>query len=96
MRLGGLCDYIGLSLIVHAPTHKNPHILNYYNSTIMSAIGLVINDLKLQKVLNITATAKKKKLIVVHCRAALEAKQALKLMKLKLRAYLTSNKRKLL
>ena len=44
---------------MHAPTYKNPHILNYYNSTIISTIKLVINDLKLQKALNITATAKK-------------------------------------
>ena len=46
---------------MYAPTHKNPYILNYYNSTIMSTIELVINDLKSQKALNITATVKKYK-----------------------------------
>ena len=44
---------------MYASTHKNPHILNYYNSTIISAIELAINDLKSQKALNITATVKK-------------------------------------
>ena len=47
---------------MHAPTHKNHHIiLNYYNSTIIIAIELVINNLKLQEALNIIGTVKKYK-----------------------------------
>ena len=52
----------------HSP-HKNPHILNYYNSTTISAIELVINNLKSQEVLNIIATIKKYKVnryILLH------------------------------
>ena len=31
--------------------YKNPYILNYYNSTIISAIEFIINNLKSQEVL---------------------------------------------
>ena len=43
---------------MHAPTTKNPHILNYHNSTVISAIELIINNLKSQQALNIIATVK--------------------------------------
>ena len=45
---------------VHSP-YKNPYILNYYNSTIISTIELIINNLKSQEILNIIATVKKYK-----------------------------------
>ena len=41
--------------------YENPYILNYRNSTTISAIEFVINNLKSQEVLNIIATVKKYK-----------------------------------
>ena len=77
------------TLLDRARPHKNPHILNQHNSTIISAIELVINNLKSQEAPNIKATVKKYKVNRYMLLYYFKGKTGSKAYRIKIKSLLT-------